>query len=253
MAISVFKRYEKKFILNSEQYRKTVAFVQQYMDFDKYCVGEKDYSLLNLYFDTPENELIMRSTAKPDFKEKLRLRAYFPPKTHDDKVFFEIKRKYKGIVTKRRAVMKYGEALELIDTGKAPKLSKDTYIDTQVAKEIEYMFERYKGLAPAVYIAYDRVAMFAKDNPEFRLTFDRNIRTRRDNVSFDYGDYGTQLLPEGYNLMEIKISDAVPLWLATYLSENKLYMTGFSKYGKEYEGLVTGLSPAEKLLASDDV
>lgn len=252
MAISVFKRYEKKFILNNEQYRDIVAFIQQYMDFDKYCVGEKDYSLLNLYFDTPDNLLIMRSTSKPDFKEKLRLRAYFPPKTHDDKVFFEIKRKYKGIVTKRRAVMKYGEALELIDKGKAPKLSKDTYIDTQVTKEIELMFERYPGLAPAVYIAYDRVAMFARDDPEFRLTFDRNIRTRRENLSFDFGDYGEQLLPKGYNLMEIKISQAVPLWLTSYLSEKKLYMTGFSKYGKEYEGLITGHSPNESLRSTDD-
>lgn len=253
MAISVFKRYEKKFILNAEDYRETVAFVQNYMDFDKYCVGEKDYSLLNLYFDTPDNLLIMRSTDKPTYKEKLRLRAYFPPETHDDKVFFEIKKKYKGIVTKRRAVMRYGEALELIDTGKAPKLKSEKYIDTQVSKEIEAMFQRYPGLHPAVYIAYDRVAMFAKDNPEFRLTFDRNIRTRRENVSFDFGDYGDQLLPEGYNLMEIKISDAVPLWLTSYLSEKKLYMTGFSKYGKEYEGMITGKNPAEAILASDDI
>jgi len=129
MAISVFKRYEKKFLLTAEQYRETVDYVQQYMDFDKYCVNEQDYSLLNLYFDTPENLLIIQSTNKPRYKEKLRLRAYFPPKTPDDKVFFEIKKKYKGIVTKRRAVMRYGEAVELIETGKAPVLKKDTYID----------------------------------------------------------------------------------------------------------------------------
>lgn len=253
MAISVFKRYEKKFLLNAEQYREMVDFVGQYMDFDKYCVNEQDYSLLNLYFDTPDNLLIIQSTSKPTYKEKLRLRAYFPPKTPDDKVFFEIKKKYKGIVTKRRAVMRYGEALELIETGKAPKLKKDTYIDTQVAREIEFMFKRYEGLAPKIFIAYDRMAMFAKDNPEFRLTFDKNIRTRRENVSLDCGDYGTQLLPEGYYLMEIKISDAVPLWLTSYLSEKKIFMTSFSKYGKEYEGLVTGRPIEAAIRRSDDV
>lgn len=251
MAISVFKRYEKKFLLNAEQYRETVDYVGQYMDFDKYCVNEQDYSLLNLYFDTPDNLLIIQSTSKPTYKEKLRLRAYFPPKTPDDKVFFEIKKKYKGIVTKRRAVMRYGEALEFIETGKAPKLKKDTYIDTQVAKEIEFMFKRYEGLAPKIFIAYDRMAMFAKDNPEFRLTFDKNIRTRRENVSLEYGDCGTQLLPEGYYLMEIKISDAVPLWLTSYLSEKKIFMTSFSKYGKEYQGLVTG-KPIESVIQRSD-
>ncbi|MBQ2251335.1 MAG: polyphosphate polymerase domain-containing protein, partial [Clostridia bacterium] len=245
--------YEKKFLLTAEQYRETVDYVQQYMDFDKYCVNEQDYSLLNLYFDTPDNLLIIQSTSKPTYKEKLRLRAYFPPQTPDDKVFFEIKKKYKGIVTKRRAVMRYGEALELIETGKAPKLKKDTYINTQVAKEIEFMFKRYEGLAPKIFIAYDRMAMFAKDNPEFRLTFDKNIRTRRENVSLEYGDYGTQLLPEGYYLMEIKISDAVPLWLTSYLSEKKIFMTSFSKYGKEYQGLVTGRPIESVIQRSDDV
>ena len=223
------------------------------MDFDKYCVNEQDYSLLNLYFDTPENLLIIQSTNQPRYKEKLRLRAYFPPKTPDDKVFFEIKKKYKGIVTKRRAVMRYGEALELIETGKAPQLKKETYIDNQVAKEIEFMFKRYEGLAPKIFIAYDRMAMFAKDNPEFRLTFDKNIRTRRENVNLDYGDYGTQLLPEGYYLMEIKISDAVPLWLTSYLSEKKIFMTSFSKYGKEHQGFVTGKPIESVILRSDDV
>ena len=253
MAISVFKRYEKKFLLNAEQYRETVDYVGQYMDFDKYCVNEQDYSLLNLYFDTPDNLLIIQSTSKPTYKEKLRLRAYFPPETPDDKVFFEIKKKYKGIVTKRRAVMRYGEALELIETGKAPTLKKDTYINTQVVKEIEFMFKRYEGLAPKIFIAYDRMAMFAKDNPEFRLTFDKNIRTRRENVSLEYGDYGTQLLPEGYYLMEIKISDAIPLWLASYLSEKKIFMTSFSKYGKEYQGFVTGKPIESAIQRSDDV
>ena len=149
--------------------------------------------------------------------------------------------------------MRYGEELELMETGKAPILKKDTYINTQVAKEIEFMFKRYEGLAPKIFIAYDRMAMFAKDNPEFRLTFDKNIRTRRENVSLEYGDYGTQLLPEGYYLMEITISDAVPLWLTSYLSEKKIFMTSFSKYGKEYQGLVTG-SPIESVIQrSDDV
>jgi hypothetical protein len=115
------------------------------------------------------------------------------------------------------------------------------------------MFKRYEGLAPKIFIAYDRMAMFAKDNPEFRLTFDKNIRTRRENVSLEYGDYGTQLLPEGYYLMEIKISDAVPLWLTSYLSEKKIFMTSFSKYGKEYQGLVTGRPIESVIQRSDDV
>lgn len=240
MPISVFKRYEKKFMLDGEQYRRTVDFLHDYMVFDRYCVDEKVYGLLNVYYDTPENLLIGRSTDKPTYKEKLRLRSYFPPENDDSKVFFEIKKKYDQCVTKRRVVMRYGEAKELTATGKAPALADDSYINVQVAKEIEQMFTRYSGLAPAVFIAYDRIAMFGREDPELRVTFDRNIRTRHDHPTFEYGSDGAEILPEGKILMEIKIPNAMPLWLARYLSENHIYTTSFSKYGKEYEYRLRG-------------
>ena len=106
MPISVFKRYEKKFLLDYQQYREIMDFLQDYMTFDKYCVNEQVYGLLNIYFDTPDNVLIGRSTDKPLYKEKLRLRSYFPPKDENSKVFFEIKQKFEGCVTKRRVVMR---------------------------------------------------------------------------------------------------------------------------------------------------
>lgn len=252
MAISVFKRYEKKFLLTLEQYRNIVDFLSDYMVFDKYCVNEQVYGLLNVYFDTPDNLLIGRSTEKPIYKEKLRLRSYFPPENGDSKVFFEIKKKYKKCVTKRRAVMNYSEALELIETHEPPKLKRDNYINNQVVKEICQMFKRYKGLAPRVFIAYDRIAMFGKDDPELRVTFDKNIRTRREDPTFEGGTDGEQLLPEDKILMEIKIPETLPLWLVRYLSENKIFTTSFSKYGKEYQYHLTDDTKNITQLSEDD-
>lgn len=252
MAIAVFKRYERKYMLDPEQYRKTMDFLSEYMVFDKYCVGEQVYGLLNIYFDTPDNLLIGRSTDKPPYKEKLRLRSYFPPENEDSKVFFEIKKKYDRCVTKRRVVMRYGEALELMETHKVPKLQKDTYLNVQVAKEICEMFRRYEGLAPAVFIAYDRIAMFGKDDPELRVTFDRNIRTRRENPTFEFGTDGVQLLPPDKHLMEIKIPNAMPMFLARFLSDNQIYNTSFSKYGKEYEYLLDENKKTNISLSEDE-
>lgn len=252
MPISVFKRYEKKYMLDNDRYRKVVDFLQDHMVFDKYCVNEQVYGLLNVYYDTPENLLIGRSTDKPLYKEKLRLRSYFPPENDDSKVFFEIKKKYDGCVTKRRVVMRYGEAKELTATGKAPKLKDDSYINVQVAKEIEMMFRRYPGLAPSVFIAYDRIAMFGKEDSEFRVTFDRNIRTRHDHPTFEYGDGGDQILETGKTLMEIKIPNAMPLWMARFLSENQIFNTSFSKYGKEYEYRLKGKDALHSVQSDDD-
>ncbi|MGM9646916.1 MAG: polyphosphate polymerase domain-containing protein [Eubacteriales bacterium] len=253
MPISVFKRYEKKFLLNRQQYREIMDFLQDYMTFDKYCVNEQVYSLLNIYFDTPDNVLIGRSTDKPLYKEKLRLRSYFPPEDENSKVFFEIKQKYDGCVTKRRVVMRYGEALHLMRTHQPPEqLADPSYINVQVAKEIAKMFERYPGLAPVTFIAYDRIAMFGKEDPELRITFDRNIRTRRENPTFEYGIDGEQLLPEDQYLMEIKIPMAMPMWLARYLSTHHIYNSSFSKYGKEYEYRVTDDKNQITALTSED-
>ncbi len=247
MPITVFKRYEKKFLVTNDQYRMLMDFLKDYMVFDKYCIDEKVYGLLNVYYDTPDNLLIGRSTDQPLYKEKLRLRSYFPPKDNDSTVFFEVKQKYKGCVTKRRAVMRYGEALEMTATGKAPSLSDDSYLNHQVAKEIEQMFRRYDHLAPAVFIAYDRMAMFGKDDAELRVTFDKNIRVRRQNPTFEYGTDGDGILPEGKILMEIKIPNAMPFWLARFLSENRIFNSSFSKYGKEYEYRIKGASAIDSV------
>ena len=249
--LSVFKRYEKKFLLEEEQYRKTLDFLADYMVFDKYCVGEQVYGLLNIYFDTPDNVLIKRSVEKPVYKEKLRLRSYFPPKDEDSKVFFEIKQKYEKCVTKRRIVMRYGEALELINTGLPPKLADASYINVQVAKEISAMFQRYPGLAPKLFLAYDRMALFGKDDPELRVTFDRNIRCRRENPDFEHGVDGEQLLPPGKHLMEIKMAYAMPLFLARFLSDNGIFTTSFSKYGKEYEYFIKKQTENTKTISED--
>lgn len=227
-------------MLTLAQYEAMRNFLADYMQYDKYCLNDKSYKLYNLYFDSPSNDLIRVSTDGPIYKEKLRMRSYYPLRQYDDKVFFEIKQKYRGIVTKRRATMKYGEVMEMAYSHTLPPSHAEaSYFDRQVEKEILRMMTFY-DLHPAVYIAYDRVAMFGKEDSELRITFDKEIYTRRDNLTFDGDTTGVDVLPPGHILMEIKIPNAMPLWLARYLSENQIFNTSFSKYGKEYEYYVSG-------------
>ena len=125
-----------------------------------------------------------------------------------------------------------------------PSYETASYFDRQVEKEILRMLVNY-DLYPAVYISYDRVAMFGIDDPELRITFDKEIFTRRTNLTFDGDTSGTDILPPERILMEIKIPNAMPLWLARFLSEHKIFNSSFSKYGKEYEYLVTGVRNPE--------
>ena len=96
-------------------------------------------------------------------------------------------------------------------------------------------FQRRYAAKPKVFISYRRTAWFDREDPDFRVSFDFDIMTRRFDVSLDAGDYGTELLETDNILMEIKCGGAIPLWLCRLLWEMGVGRTGFSKYGAEYK------------------
>lgn len=216
----IFKRVEKKYLLTKEQYEYLVKAIAPYMQIDQY--GET--CIRNIYFDNSDDELIETSLRKPAYKEKLRLRSYGTPE-RGTTVFFEIKKKYRGIVYKRRVSMTLDEAYTYIETGRLP-----THLEGNIPVEIDYMMNRYR-LAPKAFISYKRVAYAGIDDPELRITFDRDITSRYDDVRLESESEGHKILPEDAYLMEIKIPGAMPLWLAHVLSEKNIFPHSFSKFG----------------------
>ena len=128
--------------------------MDEHMDMDSHNIDHEPYTISNIYFDTPDDYLIRTSLSKPKYKEKLRLRAYKVPNM-DSKVFLEIKKKFKGVVNKRRTKLKLSEAYDFVESGIAP--APQSYINAQVLKEIEYFLKIY-DLSPKLYLAYDRIA-----------------------------------------------------------------------------------------------
>lgn len=224
---TVFKRYEKKYMLNQSQYEQLTTAINEHMKIDQY--GR--HTICNIYFDTDDYRLIRTSIDKPEYKEKLRLRSYGIP-TPDSKVFLEIKKKFDGIVYKRRISFPLRDAYTYLADGTYPKE------DTQIKKEIDYFISFYRP-APKMYIAYDRIAYFCEDDANFRITFDSNIRYRKEDLFLEHGDHGDVLSGEDMHLMELKIAGAIPLWLVHAMSDLKIYPTSFSKYGTIYKKLFT--------------
>jgi SPX domain protein involved in polyphosphate accumulation len=235
MAIEVFNRFEKKYKMDTETFHKVLEIMDEHMVLDAYCVNHSAYTIANIYYDTPDNHLIRESLSKPTYKEKLRLRAYGVPDL-DTNVYLEIKKKFRGLVNKRRTVLKLNEAYDFIESHDKPALAD--YMNGQVINELEYFLNQYNPI-PKVYIAYDRIAYFEIGNDDLRISFDTNIRTRRHDLRLEAGDYGTKLLPDDIWLMEIKTSRAMPLWLSDMLSEFNIKRSSFSKYGTEYNQMLT--------------
>jgi hypothetical protein len=223
MAQEIFKRYELKYRLTKEQFQELLDHLKDRIVPDVY--GK--YTICNIYFDTPDYELIRKSLSKPYYKEKLRLRSYGVP-GYDDPVYAEIKKKVDGIVYKRRTEMSLGEA-EAYFYENIPPTGKN-----QILNELEWFRNRYET-HPAVYLAYDRIAYCGKEDKEIRITFDSNIRYREEDLTLEEGSEGKNLLPPGEVLMELKLPERMPVWLGHILSQTKAYPTNFSKYGMYYK------------------
>ena len=223
----VFKRCEIKYLLTTEQKECILNRIADYISPDAYG----NTTIRNIYYDTDNYTLIRKSIEKPIYKEKLRLRSY-KQLIQGENAFVELKKKYDGVVYKRRLSMPEDEAEQWITRKYVPPL------DTQIKREIEYFNSFYKTLRPAVYLCYDREAFFAKDDDTFRITFDRNIMYRQNELTLCSEAYGKKLINDDQCLMEIKCTGGMPLWMVSVLSENKIYKTSFSKYGTAYMELL---------------
>lgn len=221
-----FKRYEKKYLLTPDEYARIRARLDAYIEPDEFFSS----TVCSVYYDTEDFEFIRRSIDAPVYKEKLRLRSYNVPSAEDG-VFLELKRKFKGLVYKRRVMLPEADARRYL-AGELPSPGGG-----QIMHELDW-FLANNDVKARVFIACDREAYRARDDAELRITFDKSIRWRQTELELTVGSHGEELLPPGYVLMEIKMPDAAPMWLAHMLSEDGLFPRGFSKYGETYKNKI---------------
>ena len=228
MAITVMQRYELKYLLSERQTEYLRRALEGKMQIDAFGLT----SIASLYYDTPDRRLIRASMEKPAFKEKLRLRSYGLA-SEDSPVYLELKRKYDGVVYKRRVQTTIPQAERfLADAGEIGP-------DGQISREITYFRDFYRTLEPACLIIYDRTAYFQPDG-DLRLTVDLNPRYRMEGLSLTESMEGLPLLGDGRSILEVKVQQAMPLWLSAILSEGKIMKSSFSKYGEAYRRQLTG-------------
>ena len=220
--VTVMQRYEWKYILTAEQTAFFCERLNGHMEPDAYGLT----TISSLYYDTPDKRLVRASLEKPEFKEKIRLRAYGPA-TDRTPVFLELKRKAFGVVYKRRVQATIPEVRRFFEG------TLDLDENGQIDREITYFRNYYKKLVPSCMILYDRTAYYEPDG-DLRLTIDRNPRYRMDALTFDHAPVGIPLLDPGESILEIKVQDTIPLWLLRIFSEGKIRRGSISKYGEAY-------------------
>ena len=218
--VQTFTRYEKKYLLDKNQYETLLEKLNDYLIPDKFYESH----IRSIYYDTDDYQLIRRSIEKPEYKEKLRIRSY-KEADDDEKVFVEFKKKLDGIVYKRRTRAICKDVIEDIYHCK--------FKDEQIAKEIQYALAYYHNLHPAIYIGCTRTSYIAKEDESIRITFDSDIKYRKNNLNLRSNKDDKQVTDK--IVMEIKVGNAMPLWLVKILDEVHAYPRGFSKVGNAFE------------------
>lgn len=221
---NIFQRFEIKYLLDSRQR----AIVEQAFRGRMLPDPHGESSICNIYYDTPDYRLIRDSLEKPVYKEKLRLRSYGRVMP-EEKVFLELKKKYRGVVYKRRIELAEDQAVAYM-AGRC-----ELPYDCQIGREIDYFRLFYRGLEPAVYLCYDRSPWFSAEDPNLRATFDKNIRFRQEDMALTEAPGGDPLLLPHQSLFGIKTAGAIPLWLVEVLDRAGVQKASFSKYGEAYK------------------
>lgn len=227
-----FERYEKKYFLTPTKQEYLLQKMKPYLKEDTY----NHYSICNLYYDTDDWQLIRTSIEKPIYKEKLRVRSYGIPKENEN-VFIELKKKYDGIVYKRRITTEAVLSGPFLDNSFSQDFLVGSFSDSsfgQIGREICWFQNQYHT-KPKVFIGYDRLAFTGISDTGLRITFDTNMRWRDTDLNLCLGDEGLPLLSDNRILMEIKMPGACPLWLSRMLSEEDIFPVSFSKYGTCYQ------------------
>ena len=210
MVQMTFKRYEIKYLLTDEQRGRLAREMESRMVADEWGPS----TVCNVYYDTPSHLLVRRSAEHPDYKEKVLIRSYGI--AHEgDPVFVELKKKFDGVVYKRRASMEAGRAQALLAGQGDPH--------DQIERELDFTCRRYGGLVPSFYSGYDREAFYARDDREFRMTVDRRVRSRTHDMVLTATDEAEQFLDDGLSLLEVKAAGAIPLWLVRFFSAERIY------------------------------
>ncbi|MCM3740373.1 polyphosphate polymerase domain-containing protein [Oceanobacillus luteolus] len=226
MAIEIFRRKEQKYLITMNQYESLIEKIYPFMRPDKFGEDGK-YTVTSLYFESTDKKIYYETKNKLMYRQKLRLRVYNDANL-DSTAFFEVKQKHKKVVNKRRMLLPLSEAYRYIHA-----LDEDlNNIETsnqQVLREIDY-FKKLYNLKPEMVVSYDRHALHHREDANLRMTFDFNLRCRNHDLQLENGSYGELFIDPNLVVLEVKVDDSVPLWLARILQELNCEQRSASKF-----------------------
>jgi len=220
-----------KFVITREQRDTLMTHLLPHLRADENAGEGAFYPIVSLYYDNEERDCYWEKMRSIGNRRKLRVRVYgsldgsLPPTC-----FVEVKHKCDGRGVKRRVRVPLDVALKAASG--EPIDYPLSVPDQRTIDEVHHLVHK-RGFLPCCCMRYDRQA-FADKDPEsdLRITFDTGIAYRMDDLMPEPDDrkFTKYMLPDGYAVMEVKVTGAVPYWLTRMVGEHGCILQSHSKY-----------------------
>jgi len=194
------------------------------------------YVISSLYLDTRLRRLYRETRDVVPRRFKLRVRRY----STGEKVFLEVKRRIKGVISKLRVPIPLSAWPGVVFD---PKVAAALALSERDRRNLDEFVWRCisLGAEPAAVVRYEREAYISQVESYARVTFDWKLRSRAPSgwavsVHEDDGPWFPVDAPRRFGLaesgvvLELKAETAVPLWMTDIVHSFGLSRSGFSKY-----------------------
>lgn len=231
-----FVRREIKFLIDARQRDALLDELSRHVSPDPHAAAGA-YQVTSLYYDSPDLRIFQQRGRARGHCRKLRLRVYGAPAAPVAAASVEIKEHLGAWVTKRRVMLPF-EVARAVCAGKGRSIAEPL---------VDEVTELVHGLAlrPSCVVTYQRCAYVGAD--DLRLTFDTALACCEPRGERTYRLALRRFGPAQRVLMEVKVANAVPHWLAAILSAQHCTPGSFSKYRRGMASLQRATAFAERV------
>lgn len=246
----VLERYELKYLIPMSYVEPITKFLSPYCQHDYFSLKAKDenyfYPVNSLYFDTRNYEFLKQRLWGRHSRFNMRVRTYGA----GDKgpYFMEIKHKTGTYVKKYRATIQEEEWPNILTHAQFRATENDSGSNRRNKELFMRLADTY-AIEPKIYTQYIRRAFFSTVDDYARVTMDRNMKYRTqdiyhntgnpydlrpDNTLINYDNetvYANYTWSQGSVILELKCYvGQVPTWMVDLIVFFELKQESFSKY-----------------------
>ncbi|MCP4712922.1 MAG: polyphosphate polymerase domain-containing protein [Planctomycetes bacterium] len=221
------KRYELKYLLDQETAAQLRLDLTPHMQKDPFCRQSDGYLVNSLYFDSPDFEFFSQKIEGQRYRHKIRLRTYGQS---TDKIYLEMKKKINNCIHKNRAAAPLKKFEHLLNSD---NFQSESFFDNVNVFEgidnILYIARQFQ-VVPAVGVIYHRRALIGQQDPRLRITFDERIAAQDPSAGLNLDDDTKLIFEPHLVVLEVKVNNYLPMWLARIIEKFNLHLRSISKY-----------------------